>query len=111
MYDDEQVRRSPEDQKRRDDARAAAHQQGMSMADASRKADEWTADSALRFGITSREILDAVRLGWTPERINELPATEVDSLFEKPAADAETTKLLRHIRSAPILPVPYKSWH
>ena len=75
------------------------------------KAHDWTADAAMRFGITSREMLDAVRRGWTPEMINELPAAEVDNLFEKPSSDPETAKLIRNIRTAPILPVPYKSWH
>ena len=108
---DQNFHRSPEDQKRRDNERAAAHQQAMDMKGASRKADEWTADAALRFGITSREVLDAIRRGWTPELINELPAAEVDYLFEKPAADPETAKLIRNIRNAPVLSVPHKRWH
>ena len=61
--------------------------------------------------ITSREVLDAIRRGWTPEMINELPAAEVDQLFEKPSADPATSKLIRNIRNAPILPVPRKRWH
>ncbi len=108
---DQNFHRSPEDQKRRDNERAAAHQQAMDMKGASRKADDWTADAAMRFGITSRELLDAIRRGWTPEMVNELPAAEVDRLFEKPSVDPVTARLIRNIRTAPILPVPPKRWH
>ena len=71
------------------------------------KAYRWQDVQAMRLGVTSQEVLDAIGRGWTAEDVENLSASEAARLGSPPS-DPYMAAAIKRISSAPVK--PFRAW-